>query len=91
MTRVGRAARNGRGRFTDRAKGILALESIAIGISLAAPVTPSRTGSTWSPAEFFTPDPNYLQDVLASFVAVNIILLLLGTVAWLVAKVGRSG
>ena len=65
------------------------MESIAIGISLAIPVTPSKTGSTWSPAELFTTDPNYLQKFLASFLVVNVIFVLLGIVTWVVGKVGQ--
>ena len=82
-------ARNGRRRITDQVKAVLVVESIAVGISLASPLTPSKTGSTWSPAELFTTDPNYLQEVLASFVVVNVIIALLGLVTWVVSKVGR--
>ena len=82
-------ARNGRRRFTDKVTGVLVAESIAVGISLASPLMPSKTDSTWSPAELFTTHPNYLQDVLTSFFVLNVILVLLGIVAWVVGRVGR--
>lgn len=70
----------------DRLVGLLAAEGIALGIAVALPLTPSKTGSTWSPAHLFTPDPSYLEKVAASFVAVNILMLVLGFVAVLVSK-----
>jgi hypothetical protein len=73
----------------DRLKALAVLEGIALGIALAAPVTPSRTGSTWSPAEMFTPDPNYLQKVLAGFVVVNLMIAVIGVAVWLLDR--RSG
>ena len=77
-------------RFRDRLKGVLVLESIALAIALVTPVTPSRTGSTWSPAEIFTTDPSYLEKVLASFVTVNLLMVFLGVVVWIVTRLGRS-
>jgi hypothetical protein len=74
----------------DRLKALATLEGIALGIALAAPVTPSRTGSTWSPAELFTADPNYLQKVLASFVVVNLMIAAIGVVVWLWVRRGGS-
>ena len=72
--------------WRDRAVGILAMESIALGIALAMPITPSKTGSTWSPAHLFTPDPTYLEEVAASFVSVNAIFVVLGVLALVVSK-----
>lgn len=71
------------GRLPDWLVGVLALETIAVGISLVTPVTPSKTGSTWSPAELFTPDPSYAEKVLASFVVVHLMFAVIGVVAWL--------
>lgn len=42
-----------------RLAGVLVLEFIALLIALVSPVTPSRTGSTRSPAELFATDPSY--------------------------------
>ena len=78
-------------RLPDWAVGLLAVEGIALGIALALPVTRSKTGgSTWTPAHIFTPDPTYLQEVAASFVVVNALLLGLGLVARLVGRRGGS-
>ena len=76
-------------RSGDRLTGLLVLEGIAVAIALAAPVTPSKTGSTWSPAELFTGDPNYIEKVFASFVTVNVIIAVLGLVVWLTTKITR--
>jgi hypothetical protein len=69
--------------------GLVAMEAIALGIAIVTPITPSKTGSTWSPAHVFSPDPTYVEEVGASFVVVNIILVVLGLVAWGTSR--RSG
>lgn len=74
----------------ERLKGLAVIEGIALAIALVAPVTPSKTGSTWSPAEIFTADPSYLQQVLATFVSVNIIMAFLGAVIWVAGRRGSS-
>ena len=74
----------------DRLTGLLVLEFIAVLIALAAPLTPSKTGSTWTPAEVFTPDPGYPREALAVFVTVNLILLVLGVLVWVTVMV-RGG
>ena len=75
-----------RPRIPARLTGVIALESIALGIAIALPVTPSKTGSTWSPAHIFSPDPTYLEKVAASFVLVNVLFLVLGLVALVLAR-----
>jgi hypothetical protein len=77
---------DGASRSRERWKGLLALESIALAIALVAPVTPSKTGSTWSPAELFAPEPTYLQDVLASFILVNLMFVVLAAAVGVAAK-----
>jgi len=72
-----------------RLTGILVVEVIAALIALVEPVTPSKTGSKWSPAEIFTTDPSYLQKVLAAFVAVNLLFAVLGVVVWVVHRLRR--
>jgi len=67
----------------------LVLEFIAVLIALVEPVTPSKTGSKWSPAQIFTDDPSYLQKVLASFVAVNLLIAILGFLVWMVGTLRR--
>ena len=78
-------------RLPDWAVGLLAAEGIALGIAIALPLTPSKTGSTWSPAHLFTPDPSYPEKVFGSFVFVNLLLLVLGLIAVLVSKWGKAG
>ena len=77
-------------RLPDWAVGLLAAEGIALGIALALPITPSKTGSTWSPAHLFTPDPSYMEKAFASFVGVNLLLLVLGLITVLVSKWGKA-
>lgn len=78
-------------RIPEWLTGILVTQSIALGIALVAPITPSKTGSTWSPANFFSSDPTYLEKVGASFVLVNLLLLALGLAALVVSRWGKSG
>ena len=73
-------------KFSDRVTGVLVLESIALAIALVTPITPSKTGSTWSPADVMWNDPTYLQKVAASFVVVNLLIAVLGLAALAVAK-----
>jgi hypothetical protein len=70
--------------------GVLVTESIALAIAIVTPITPSKTGSTWSPANFFSTDPTYIEKVGASFVLVNALLLVLGLVAWVISRRGGS-
>lgn len=74
----------------ERLTAVLVVEVIALLIALVEPLTPSKTGSKWSPAELFTADPGYLEKVLASFIVVNLIIAILGIVAWIVSKVQKS-
>lgn len=76
--------------LSDRTVGLLVIETIAIAIAIVAPVTPSKTGSTWSPAELFTSNPGYLQKVAASFVLVNLMFLVIGLVSWIALRWSRS-
>jgi predicted TIM-barrel fold metal-dependent hydrolase len=77
-------------RISERLKGLAVIEGIALAIALVAPLTPSKTGSTWSPAELFTAQPSYLQQLLATFVAVNIIMAFLGAMVWVAGRWGAS-
>jgi hypothetical protein len=77
-------------RRRDRAVGFLVVEAIAAGIAVVTPITPSKTGSTWSPAHLFSPDPTYVEQVMASFVLVNLLLLALGLLVWLISKRSSS-
>ncbi len=60
-----------RSGLPDWLVAVLLTEGTALLIALVTPVTPTKTGSTWSPADLFTADPSYLQKVMASFVMVS--------------------
>lgn len=78
-------------RISDRAVAILVIETISLGIAIATPITPSRTGGpTWSPAELVTTDPSYLEKVAASFVMVNLMILVIGLVAWVAYRLSSG-
>ena len=95
MTRSGREgsrppSKDPQNRLPDWLAGVLVTQSIALGIAVVMPLTPTKTGSTWSPAHFFSTDPTYLEKVGASFVFVNVLLLVLGLVAWVISTRGGS-
>lgn len=71
--------------------GVLTLVFIALAIALVAPITPSKTGSTWSPANAIWTDPTYLEKVVASFVTVNVMIIVIGLVAWVALKLFPPG
>jgi hypothetical protein len=62
----------------DRLKGILVVEAVAFVIALVTPVTPSKTGSDWTFADLLWEEPSYVQEVAASFVVVNLLLMFIG-------------
>jgi hypothetical protein len=55
-------------------KIIFLIESAAVMIALAMTITPSKTGSDWSPVELFFENPSFWQDVLIHFIAVNLLI-----------------
>lgn len=69
---------------------LLAVEAISLLIGLAMPITPSKTGSTWSPAQLFSADPSYLFDVAVYFGMTNVLILGIGFGAWVLSKFKRS-
>lgn len=69
---------------------VLVVEGTAFLIALVTPITPSKTGSTWTPAHWFSEDPSYLAEVLASFVMVNLVIAVLGLIVWVAARRDRS-
>ncbi len=75
-----------RSNVSDRVTGVVVIESVALAIALVTPITPSKTGSMWSPADLMWTDPTYLQKVAASFVVVNLLIAVLGLAALAVAK-----
>jgi hypothetical protein len=61
----------------------LLIEFAVLLIALLMPVTPSKTGSDWTPAALFFPDPNYWQEVLVYFAFTNIMVGILAVVVML--------
>ena len=75
---------------TEWWRAVLVVEAVALMIALVTPITPSKTGSTWSPANMFWAEPSYLQEVGASFVVVNLMMLVIALAVWIVARLGSS-
>jgi hypothetical protein len=59
-----------------RAQGVLAIEAFALMVALVTPI--------------FSTDPSYLEDVAASFLMVNGLLLFIGLAVWVTSRFGRS-
>lgn len=74
----------------DRLKGLLVVEGVAFVIALVTPVTPSKTGSDWTFADLVWEEPSYAQEVAASFVVVNLLILLIGLVIWIAVRFGSK-
>lgn len=56
------------------------------------PITPSKTGGDFSPADWFFHDPSYLQEVLVYFVAGNLVFGILALIVLaIVWKQRRAG
>ena len=69
--------------------GLFLAEGSAVMIALLLPITPSKIGSGRGIAYTFIAEPNYLQEVVVSFVFMNLLLVVLGVV--LVIWVKLSG
>lgn len=67
----------------DWLAAVLLIEAAALLIALVTPVTPSKTGSTWTPAELLFVEPSYLEKVLVSFLFVNILIGVFGGLLWI--------
>ena len=77
-------------KLPDWAVVLVMTQAVAVLIALVTPITPSKTGSKWSPADLFLEDPSYFEKVLASYVAVNVIMALIALVAWVSLRMSRS-
>ncbi len=73
----------------DWAVALFAVEAIAVLIGLAMPIAPSKTGSTWNPAQLFSAEPSYLSEVAFWIVATNVLVLAIGFVAWVYSRIKR--
>lgn len=78
-------------RIPDWLAALLLVEAGAVAIGLLMPITPSRTGSTWSLANVFFVDPTYFEKAVVWFVTANLLIGVLGLVAWVVIKRDQSG
>jgi len=70
-------------------KLVLILEWIALLIGLAMPITPSKTGSDFSMADWFYEDPSYLQEVLVYFLLTNLFIGVLALIALVIIYVEK--
>ena len=70
----------------DWAAAVFLVEAAALMIALLMPITPSKTGSTWSPADFFWEEPSYLQEVAVGFVTMNLLIAVIGLGFWITSK-----
>ena len=52
----------------------LVFEAVALAIGLIMPISPSKTGSDFSLADWFFDDPTYLQEVVVYFIFTNLLL-----------------
>lgn len=77
-------------KLPDWAVVLLMTQAVALLIALVTPVTPSKTGSKWSPADLFLADPGYVEKFLASYVTVNVLMAAIALVAWVSIRWGRS-
>lgn len=82
--------KNRRSRLPDWLVAVVLVEATALLIALVTPITPSKTGSQWTPADIFSADPSYLEKVLASFVVVNVMIAIIGVLAWIFIRRDRS-
>ncbi|NIP57954.1 MAG: hypothetical protein GWM92_15865 [Gemmatimonadetes bacterium] len=71
------AGSGGEAASLERWKLLALVEGVALMIAVIMPVTPSKTGSEWAPAELVFPDPSYLHQVAVYFVLTNLMIALL--------------
>jgi len=70
-------------------KFLVMIECVALAIGLAMPITPSKTGSDFSLADWFFDDPSYLQEVFVYFLLTNLLIGVLALVAVVMIKVDK--
>lgn len=69
---------------------LLAVEVVVAAISIAMVVTPSKTGSDWSPAQELFVEPSFLQEWLVYFVFTNGVCVMLAVVFWVYLRRQRG-
>lgn len=70
-------------------KILFLIEAAAFFIALAMTITPSKTGSDWSPSELFFENPSFWQDVLVYFVATNLLIGIFALLFFLSQWIGK--
>lgn len=70
-------------------KILFLIEASLLAISLILPITPSKTGSDKSLAEYFIESPNYFEQVLFNLVFINLIVGFISIIVLIVRKVKR--
>ena len=66
------------------------VEGCLLAIALILPVTPSKTGSDKSLAEYFLEDPSYLEQVLFSLIFINAIVVFLAVIVIIILRVKKQ-
>ena len=74
----------------DWAVAVFLTEVSCVLIALLMPITPSRTGGRWSPADLLIENPSYPERALAWFVVTNAIVIVVAAVVWLLVRRGRA-
>lgn len=59
----------------DLAVALFLGEATAVLIALFMPLTPSKTGSRWTPAEWFWAEPSYLQKAVVYYLLIHALTL----------------
>ena len=62
------------------AKLLLLAELFALLIGMVTPILPSRTGATRGVAHLFFAAPSYLEEVLVSFLLINLVMAVIGII-----------
>lgn len=76
-------------RFTA-VHAFLLIEFVALLIGVAMAITPSKTGSDSSIADYFFDEPTFLQEFAINFLFTNAILLVLAIGFWSWSKLKRE-
>ena len=77
-------------RLETTVRILLLCESIALVIALIMPITPNKTGSNSSFADWFVAEPTYLQKVLVNFLFTNALIALLAIAFMLTNRGNKS-
>ena len=68
---------------------LLVLEFIALLISLAMPITPSKTGGDNDLAKYFIEDPSYIEKVFVAFIMTNLLFVVIALIAFVAVQISK--